>query len=865
MPTVCTYTIRWPERLDCNRARPAYGVGIPTSKLNQQTAIPEYSCDKIALGPFIQSMTMEPYEVLVGILYAYPLSLWAVLFVCSLILHSRTSSWVLEGLKERRVWTIIWILQLFLALCFLASAILSTPGYISSIRSHKEIRLNGGYVITYAAIFLYFAAGLLPSPDGPFHPSAAHCYTWITAATMEGAVLTLSLKFDIVAFGLVQSILASLRIAVLLCMSGIHLYLQIDVTLNWNEASETEALLNTNSEGYGTSNKPSSVSHTAPKREQGGWLDYFIGFRILFPYLWPSDSRKQQLILVVSLILVIGQRVINVLVPYQLEQLIKGMGEGKMPLKETGLYVLYRGLQGQQGVLGSIRAILWIPLSQSLFRRLTTAAFRHVLSLSLEFHLSKRIGEVLSALNKGSSLNTFLDSFAFQLFPMVFDLGVAAAYFLIRLDPFYSVILIAVMWCYIYMTIYMAMWRAKARREMAQKDREMDAAKMDTMMSYETVHHNGAVPVETDRFGDHVDAYQKAEFRVLFSLNLLNITQNLVLTLGIFLVILISALQISVGLQTVAMFVSILGYFTQLQAPLQFFGSFYSQVQNNLVDAERMLDLFKEKPTIVDSKNAKDLPNCSGRITFSNVSFAYDKRKPAIEDVTFTAEHGTSTAIVGESGSGKSTCLKLLFRFYDVSSGSIQIDGSDIRDVKLEDLRSHMGIVPQDTILFNTTILYNLQYAKPEATLEEVYDACRAASIHERILSFPEGYQTKVGERGLRLSGGEKQRIAIARAILKNPQIILLDEATASLDSHTEKQIQGALDRVTEGRTTITIAHRLSTITGCDQILVLHEGKLVEKGTHDELLRLRGRYFSMWEKQTRSTETTERKYEGTAV
>ncbi|KAJ4357163.1 uncharacterized protein N0V89_001738 [Didymosphaeria variabile] len=302
------------------------------------------------------------------------------------------------------------------------------------------------------------------------------------------------------------------------------------------------------------------------------------------------------------------------------------------------------------------------------------------------------------------------------------------------------------------------------------------------------------------------------------------------------------------------MFVSILAYFTQLQAPLQFFGSFYNQVQNNLIDAERMLAL-----------NAKEIMRCDGRITFSNVSFAYHQRKPAINNVSFTVEPGTKTAIIGESGSGKSTCLKLLFRFYDVSSGSIQVDGHDIRSLKMLSYRRHIAVVPQETILFNASILYNLQYAKPDAALEEIYEACKAASIHDRITEFPEGYDTKVGERGLRLSGGERQRIAIARALLKDPQMILLDEATASLDSHTEKQIQGALEYATNGRTTMTIAHRLSTITDADQILVFHHGEIVERGTHEELIRKHGRYYDMWEKQTKKQDANKAQDDKTSL
>jgi len=441
-------------------------------------------------------------------------------------------------------------------------------------------------------------------------------------------------------------------------------------------------------------------------------------------------------------------------------------------------------------------------------------------------------------------------SFAFQLFPMVADLWIAAAYFFIVFDPFYALMVIAVTWFYIFMTIYMAKYRGRARREMVKREREMEAAKTDALLSYETVHHSGAVTMEISRYAKLISFFQKSEYNVFLSLNLLNAAQNGVFTLGTLLVCYLNAYQISMNMQQVAMFVTLLTYLAQLQAPLNFFGSFYTQVQNNLVDAERMLELFEQKPTVVDSEDAVDVSKCNGGISFLNVSFAYNGQHSALQNVSFEVLPGTSTAIVGESGSGKSTILKLLFRFYDINDGSIKLDGLDTREMRIESLRSHMGVVPQDTILFNDTLMYNLLYSKPNASEEDVYKACMAASIHHQILSFPDEYSTTVGERGLKLSGGERQRIAIARAFLRSPRILLLDEATASLDSETEKQIQGSLEKVSEGRTTITIAHRLSTITKANQIIVLQKGRIMEKGTHAGLLAHNGLYARMWIKQT---------------
>ena len=377
------------------------------------------------------------------------------------------------------------------------------------------------------------------------------------------------------------------------------------------------------------------------------------------------------------------------------------------------------------------------------------------------------------------------------------------------------------------------------------------------MVSYETVKYFNAEQYEFSRYRDAVRDYQKAEYKVLISLNIMNVSQNMVFTLGLLITCFIAAFQVTTGQRNVGKFVSLLTYMAQLQGPLNFFGTFYRSIQSAMINSERMLELFKENPTVVDEPQATELPSCQGEIRFSDVKFAYDPRKPALDGLNFCAAPGTTTALVGESGGGKSTVFRLLFRFYNLGDGSIQIDGHDVKDITIESLRRHIGVVPQDTVLFNETLMYNLKYANPSATDEQVYEACRAASIHEKILGFPDGYNARVGERGLKLSGGEKQRVAIARTILKDPRIILLDEATAALDSETEQHIQTALSTLSHGRTTLVIAHRLSTITTADQILVLHAGKVAERGTHEDLLSLKGRYASMWRKQIRAQKAAE--------
>jgi ATP-binding cassette, subfamily B, vacuolar membrane transporter HMT1/ACLQ len=377
------------------------------------------------------------------------------------------------------------------------------------------------------------------------------------------------------------------------------------------------------------------------------------------------------------------------------------------------------------------------------------------------------------------------------------------------------------------------------------------------MVSYETVKYFNAEDYEFNRYKGSVMRYQDAEYKVLYSLQLMNVTQNLVFMLGLMITCFIAAYQVTTGAIKVGKFVSLLIYMAQLQQPLNYFGTFYRVIQSSMINSERMLELFKEKPTVVDGPDVKPMPACEGDILFQDVRFTYDKRKEALRGLTFRCPPGTTTAFVGESGGGKSTVFRLLFRFYQAAGGSIQIDGHDVKDISIDSLRRHIGVVPQDTVLFNETLMYNLKYANPDATNEQVYDACRAASIHDKILTFPDAYETRVGDRGLRLSGGEKQRVAIARTILKGPRIIMLDEATAALDSETEQHIQDALTTLGQGRTMLVIAHRLSTITRADQILVLHEGVVAESGTHEELLALNGRYKSMWRKQIRAERAAE--------
>ncbi|KAI1133000.1 ABC transporter-like protein [Nemania abortiva] len=656
------------------------------------------------------------------------------------------------------------------------------------------------------------------------------------------------------------------------------------------EVDESTPLLNSDANGYHTNgHKTSSINGSgdavtngdsgfAVVDEEAGfyrpeklphttWLEYLRGYSVFFPYMWPKKKPKLQVVILLCFVLLVLQRWVNIMVPYQIglvtNQLTDKHKPGsdeeglKMPWASLGLLIMYKLLQGPSGLLGSWRSMLWIPVSQHAYRALTTSAFEHVHSLSLDFHLGKRTGEVLSALNKGASVNSFLEQVTFQVFPMIVDLFVAISYFYFRFDAVYAVVVCIVTFYYLLLTIRLASKTADQRRAMSNADREEEAVKNDSIISYETVKYFNAEEFEFKRYRNAIKNFQKAEAQVTWSISSMNMYQSLVFMTGMLAAVMFGAYQVTQKQREVGDFVALITYLGQLQGPLNFFGTFYRTVQQAMISGERLLELFKQRPTVVDRPGVKTLASCDGHVEFSKVKFAYDKRKPALRNLTFECKPGTTTALVGESGGGKSTLFRLLYRYFNCQAGKISVDGNDVLGYTIDSVRRFIGVVPQDTILFNDTLMYNLKYANQNATEADVIAACQAASIHDKILSFPDGYYTKVGERGLRLSGGEKQRVAIARTLLKNPKIIMLDEATSALDTHTEQQIQSRLATIGKGRTMLIIAHRLSTITHADQILVLNQGTIVEKGTHEELLELNGKYASMWNRQAKAEKAAE--------
>lgn len=628
---------------------------------------------------------------------------------------------------------------------------------------------------------------------------------------------------------------------------------------------EESSEANGNGHAYGTSSPPHKQEHK-PQQDAWAkpteapnltWYSYVRGFFVLLPYLWPRKSIKLQILALICFMIMVAQRVINAFVPYLTGAIADALsGENGNPVRapwlEISLYILFRWLQGGQGLLGAARSILWIPVEQYSYRAISTAAFEHVHGLSAEFHTGKRTGELISALNKGSAINSFLEMVTFNVGPMIFDLIVAIVVLTAKFDIYQGLVVAVVTFLYVYVTIRLASWRVALRRNYTNADREMEAVKNDSLHSWDTVKYFNAEEYEFKRYKSAIKVMQGFEYWVDITLAYMNTIQGALFMIALLVACFIEAFRVAQGFSTVGNFIILITYMAQLQAPLNFFGTFYRAIQNNLINAERMLELFKEQPIVVDNPNAEDLKDCAGDIEFDNVTFGYEKERAALNSLSFRCAPGTTTALVGESGGGKTTVMRLVFRYYNPDSGAIRVDGKNVSDITMDSLRRQIGVVPQDCNMFNESIMYNLRYANQDASEEDIFDACKAASIHDRIMSFTDGYNTKVGERGVKLSGGERQRIAIARTILKNPKITLLDEATAALDTETEERIQQALKTLAVDRTLLIIAHRLSTIVEADQILVLSGGTVIERGTHAELIEMGGKYASMWRKQSRA-------------
>ncbi|PWW73909.1 hypothetical protein C7212DRAFT_283744 [Tuber magnatum] len=618
-----------------------------------------------------------------------------------------------------------------------------------------------------------------------------------------------------------------------------------------------------NGTAYGATgdNAPEGVANTEANarmmkkiEESGNWWVYAKSFSILWKYLWPSEDRRLQASMVMVAFCLLAERGLNALVPHQLGVVTNSLSTGNgisIPWLQVSIYVVFRWLDSGSGI-PALHRYLWIPVDQYASRSITTAAYNHVMSLSHDFHTNKKSVEIYSSVRQGRSVNGFIESVLFAVLPMLSDLCIAFAYFYYMFNAYMALIVAVVSIVYLYATAKLGATKNQIRRDYNTARIEEANVMCEAMSSWATVSYFNRIEYEQDRYWGAIKNYQKAELNYVLGITFLGVSQSLIFTVGLLGASFLAVYEVSRGNKPVGSFVTLLSYWAQLGSPLAFFANFYRKIQTQMLDAERLLELFQRKPSVVDKPDAQEFQLKSGEIEFSDVCFAYDPRKPAIKNMSFRVPGGSTVALVGETGGGKTTCLKLLFRFFDVNSGSITIDNQDIRDVTLWSLRENMGVVPQDPQLFNDTLMMNLKYANFDATDEQVYAACRAAAIHDKILGFPDSYSTKVGEHGVKLSGGELQRIAIARAILKNPKIVLLDEATSMVDMETERSIQRAFRELASNRTMFVIAHRLSTIMNANLIIVIKDGEIVEKGSHEELISAGGKYFQLWSKQLKN-------------
>jgi ATP-binding cassette subfamily B protein len=575
--------------------------------------------------------------------------------------------------------------------------------------------------------------------------------------------------------------------------------------------------------------------------------------RKVAPYLWPPGETGVKVRVVAALVLLLLAKLVAVVIPliykYAVDAL-SGEGVPDLALGAVGLTVAYGVARLMNVGFQQLRDAAFAAVGQRALRALALETFRHIHRLSMRYHITRKTGGLSRIIERGVKGVDFLLRFLlFSIGPLVLELLLVAVILTVLFDAWYLLIVAVTIALYVWFTFAVTEWRVKLRREMNTQDTDANQKAIDSLLNFETVKYFGAEEREAQRYDRAMEAYARASLKTAYSLAFLNFGQSFLITGGLIGVMVLAAIGVQEGRLTVGDFVMVNAYMIQITIPLNFLGTVYREIRQSLVDMGEMFDLLEQPADVSDKPDAKPLRVTGGRVALEDVHFAYDPARKILKGVDLVAEPGQMVAIVGATGSGKSTIGRLLFRFYDVTGGRLTIDGQDIRDVTQESLHAAIGVVPQDTVLFNDTIRYNIAYGRAGATEDEIVAAARDAQIHDFILSLPEGYETAVGERGLKLSGGEKQRVGIARTLLKDPPILLLDEATSALDSDTEAEIKEALARAGQGRTVLTIAHRLSTIAEADLIVVLEAGEVVERGTHDQLLARQGRYAQLWNRQ----------------
>lgn len=573
-------------------------------------------------------------------------------------------------------------------------------------------------------------------------------------------------------------------------------------------------------------------------------------WQLVWPYLWPRDARGLRLRVLVALAFLILAKLVNIAVPFFLKAVVDQVSRPGLAAIPVAALVAYGAARLGSAMFAELRDAVFAKVGERAGRKLALSVYDHLFSLSLSYHLTRRTGELSRAIERGvHSVSFLLQTGLFSLGPTILEFVLVLGILLWRYPFSFAGITFATVAAYAAFTILTTNWRTRFRREMNERDNEFSAAAVDGLINYEVVKAFANEAHESRRLDRSLAAYEAAAIKSQKTLSFLNAGQAAIIAVGVTTIMLVAASHVVAGSLSVGDVVLVNAFLLQLYMPLNFLGVVYRELRQSLTDLENIDALLALRPEIADAPDARALEVAGGAVRFQDISFAYDPRRPILSQVSFTVPAGHKVAVVGPSGAGKSTLVRLLFRFYDATAGTVSIDGQDVRSVTQESLRQAIGVVPQDTVLFNDTIAVNIAYGRPGARQEEIEAAARAAQIHDFVLSLPEGYATKVGERGLKLSGGEKQRVAIARVLLKNPPVLVLDEATSALDSRTEQALQEALERLAVGRTTLVIAHRLSTVVDADEIVVLEQGRVVERGPHAVLLARRGLYADMWRRQ----------------
>jgi len=580
----------------------------------------------------------------------------------------------------------------------------------------------------------------------------------------------------------------------------------------------------------------------------------------LIPYLWPKNAPDLRLRVIVALVFLALAKLINVGVPVLYKLAVDALtpGTAAVIVVPVLLVIAYGVARVLAQVFGELRDAVFAKVGQRAVRQIALRTFRHLHALSLRFHLERQTGGLSRAIERGIRGMDFLLSYMlFSAIPTVLEIAMVAGILWYNFDWTFAAVTLVTVVLYVIFTFAITDWRVRFRREMNDRDSEANTKAIDSLLNFETVKYFANEAHEAGRFDVALQGYEKAAVKSQTTLAFLNVGQGIIIATGLVAVMLLAGSGVAAGRLTVGAFVMVNAYLVQLYMPLNFLGVVYRNIKQSLIDLESMFRLLDVNAEVTDRPGATPLEASRGEIVFDHVSFRYDERRPILEDVSFRVPPGGTVAIVGSSGAGKSTISRLLFRFYDVDEGRILIDGQDIRDVTQESLRRAIGVVPQDTVLFNDSIRYNIAYGRPGAGTEEIEEAARLANIHEFVAKLPDGYKTPVGERGLKLSGGEKQRVAIARVVLKAPAILVFDEATSALDTKTEREIQKNLEEVSHDRTTLMIAHRLSTVIHANEILVLEQGRVVERGGHAALLAKGGLYAAMWARQQEAARAAE--------